>query len=142
MLSNATNHNPFIARNSVIHDFWGTDGVTGPGYGGHERLQDGRTGPCGTLPLHQRGRQLRFQPICYPCWLSFDRFEIHECDECHWFLHWDLMFDTAEHNHPLRDKYETLCYDCAHGREVPVYTHGPVERQTRYLYILKLVGGK
>ena len=80
------------------------------------------------------------KPLCYPCWLSFDRFEIHECDKCHWFD--EVMFDTAEYNHPLSDKYETLCYDCAHGREVPVYTHGPVVHQTRFLYILKLEGGK
>lgn len=80
------------------------------------------------------------KPLCYPCWLSFDRFEIHECDKCHWFS--EVVFDAAEYNHPLSDKYETLCYDCAYGREVPVYTHGPVEHQTRYLYILKLLGGK
>ena len=82
------------------------------------------------------------KPLCYPCWLNFDRFVIRECDKCHWFYHVEGTYDTAEHDHPLRDKYETLCYDCAHGRDVPVYTHGPVEHEIRYLYILKLDAGK
>ena len=80
------------------------------------------------------------KPMCYPCWLSFDRFEIHECDKCHWFS--ELVFEAAEYNLPLSEKYDTLCYDCAYGIEVPLYTHGPVEHLTRYLYILKLDGGK
>ena len=82
------------------------------------------------------------KPLCYPCWLTFDRFGILECDKCHWFDVVESVYDTAEHNHPLREKYETLCNHCAHGREVPVYAHGPVEYEIRYLYILKLDGGK
>ena len=82
------------------------------------------------------------KPLCYPCWLTFDHFAIHECDKCHWFDDVENMYDTAQYNHPLRDRFETLCSDCAHGRDVPVYAHGPVEHQTRYLYILKLDGGK
>jgi len=80
------------------------------------------------------------KPLCYPCWLSFDRLEIFECDRCHWFS--QVVFDADEYLHPWKEQYETLCFDCMKGREIPIYVHGPVEHQLRYLYILKLDGGK
>lgn len=82
------------------------------------------------------------KPLCYPCWVEFDHFAIAECDRCHWFDDVESLYDTAQVNHPAQEQYETLCSDCARKRDVPVYAHGPVEHYTRYIYILKLDGGK
>ena len=82
------------------------------------------------------------KPLCYPCWLAFDHFAIQECSKCHWFDDVQDMYDTAEYNHPARELYKILCSDCARGKDIPVYAHGLVEHQTRYIYILKLDGGK
>ena len=40
------------------------------------------------------------------------------------------------------ENHEFLCFECAKGNTLPVYHHGPVEHQLRYLYILKISGGK
>lgn len=76
------------------------------------------------------------KPLCYECWKDFDRFEIFECERCHWF---DEMVGE------LRD--EDLCFECV-ARDTrgqpptPIYDHAIVKHQTRYLYILKLDEGK
>jgi predicted GIY-YIG superfamily endonuclease len=76
------------------------------------------------------------KPLCWDHWKEFDRLLISECERCHWF-DWNVGEVTEE----------SLCFDCV-GRErrgdapVPMYAHGPVEIRVRYLYILKLAGGK
>ena len=37
---------------------------------------------------------------------------------------------------------EDLCFDCAQNKDVAVHPHAPVEYRTRFLYILKLDGGR
>jgi len=77
------------------------------------------------------------KPICWTHWRDFDSLLIDECSRCHWF---DEVFyeDTTSAG---------LCYECL-SRErqkappASIYAHGPVERRVRYLYILKMDGGK
>ena len=76
------------------------------------------------------------KPLCYECWKVFDRFEIFECEKCYWFD--DIVGEWSD---------EDLCYECLDRDRrgyppTPIYDHAPVEHQTRYLYILKLDGGK
>ena len=76
------------------------------------------------------------KPLCYKHWREFDRFEISECEKCHWF---DEAFGEWSD--------DDICYQCFDRERrgyppTPVYDHGQVERQTHYLYILKLDGGQ
>lgn len=76
------------------------------------------------------------RPLCYKHWKEFDRFEISEYERCHWFD--ELVGVSSE---------DDLCYECIdrERRGYPprqVHNHAPVERQVRYLYILKLDGGQ
>ena len=74
------------------------------------------------------------KPLCYPHWKEFDRFYIQECQKCH-------RFDELVGEFNAEDE-DDLCMDCYSGVEVAVHAHGPVEHQTRYLYVLKLSDGK
>ena len=74
------------------------------------------------------------RPLCYPHWKDFDRFYIHECEKCHRFD--ELVGEYAGDDDP------SLCMDCYFDKEFVVHAHGPVEHQTRYLYVLKLNDGK
>ena len=75
-------------------------------------------------------------PLCWNHWKDFDNLLIFECEWCHWF-----------DEHFGEDPDELLCFECI-GREqrgmppTPIYAHGPVERRVRFLYVLKLDGGK
>ncbi|NQW23383.1 MAG: GIY-YIG nuclease family protein [SAR202 cluster bacterium] len=74
------------------------------------------------------------KPLCYEHWRDFDRFYIHECDRCHRFH--EMVGEFNEEDEPQ------LCFDCNRGDAVEVVAHGPVEHETRYLYILRLNNGK
>lgn len=71
------------------------------------------------------------KPLCYRSWRAFDAHDLEECSQCHWFASDpDIVEDD-----------DFTCFECRRGQDVPVYAHGPVERYTRYLYILKLNDG-
>jgi len=76
------------------------------------------------------------RPLCWAHWKDFDSLLIFECERCHWFDELVGEFSDAD-----------LCWECE-SRErqeappAPIYAHGPVERRVRYLYILKMLGGK
>ena len=76
------------------------------------------------------------KPLCWGHWKDFDAHYIEECVRCHWFDEIEGSFSGLD-----------LCGECE-SRErqkappAPIYAHGPVERRVRYLYILKMEGGK
>jgi hypothetical protein len=76
------------------------------------------------------------RPLCNPHWQAFDRLEIGECDNCHRF------HETVEEHYDEEFGDRDLCWDCAAGRSVPFHVHMDIEHQERYLYIMKLDGGK
>ena len=73
------------------------------------------------------------RPLCYPHWTKFDSLFLYECAKCH-------RFDDVLHEVDHSD--DDHCFDCARGDEVPVHIHAPVEHIERYLYVLKLDGGR
>ena len=82
------------------------------------------------------------KPLCYGHWKEFDRHFLHECEKCHRFFDsLDLAILWDEHLMVLMGEWH-LCPDCNQGIDVPAHPHAPVQHQTRYLYILKLDGGK
>ena len=72
-----------------------------------------------------------YKPLCRPHWREFDRYELFECERCGRF---DEVIGAVTD--------ESICFDCARGDTVAVHHHGPVEYRVRYLYILKLDGGR
>ena len=76
------------------------------------------------------------KPLCYNHWKEFDALRIFECERCHWFD--ELVGEFSD---------EDICYECVDRERrgfqpTPVYAHASVERRVRYLYVLKLDGGK
>lgn len=74
-------------------------------------------------------------PLCYEHWRWFNSFETEECERCH-------RFESVEDMLWRGDDPVALCGDCLRGVIVPVYIHAPIERQTRWLYILKMDNGR
>ena len=88
---------------------------------------------CASILCHTTRGIAHDKPLCYPCWTAFDAYEIDECPQCHWFVDAVGPID-------FEDGY--ACSECARGQAVPPYVHATIERQIRYLYILKLDGGQ
>ena len=83
------------------------------------------------------------KPLCYEHWKQFDSYLLFECAKCHRF-----SSDVNDYS-DVRGYPDTVdwCNECFDRRrrgfpEAEVHNHGPVEHQTRYLYVLKLDGGK
>ncbi len=78
------------------------------------------------------------KPLCYDHWKLFDRWELDECERCHWFLEGPGLEEQKNGN--------PICHDCLRreyegASPAVVYAHAEVERRVRYLYFLKLSNG-
>ena len=96
------------------------------------------------------------KPLCLAHWRAWDSWELEECIRCRWFVD-PLDFDGSFNPRELGLEYPGFCAQCTYltlvqvGR-VPInpdhppegrsiLSHASINREVRYVYILKLPDG-